>query len=106
MIRRPHRVAFLEPELSLDPDDAALAGVAKLLLHVAAFQWTVRHPELAVTDVDDSHVHLLDGAFVPMHALRVPSNERLAFDHERRDEVLERGAARLGRHGVIYQSVL
>lgn len=88
MIRAPRRVAFLEPELSFDPSDDGLAAAARLFLHVAAFQWTVRHPELAVTDVDDGHVHLMDGAFVPMHALRVPSNERLAFDDERRDEIL------------------
>jgi tetratricopeptide (TPR) repeat protein len=87
-MKKPLRVAWLEPDLTFDPGDEHLARAAQLVLQVAAFEATVRHPEIAVTDIDDAHVTNLDGAFVPLHALRVPSNEASAFEVDRRDALL------------------
>src|SRR5678815_5502817 len=66
--RKPHRVAFLVPELAVEGADAPNASEAGLLLWVACIEACQRHPGLAVYDAESTPLVSQDGHFAPHHA--------------------------------------
>lgn len=87
-LRRPHRVAFLVPELVVDGVDAPNAPEAGLLLWVACIEVCQRHPELAVLDAESTPLVSQDGHFAPHHARPGVTPGDSFYGPTRRDELL------------------
>ncbi|CAN5890809.1 hypothetical protein BH11MYX2_BH11MYX2_09200 [soil metagenome] len=100
-LRKPHRVAVLLPQLTIEGSDASLAPEAALVLWLAVIEALQRHPMLAVYDPESTRLVNDDGHFAPEHATvgATPSDNFYAF--ARREEVLwleaalPKGAVRL-----------
>ncbi|HET9621735.1 MAG TPA: hypothetical protein VFP84_10230, partial [Kofleriaceae bacterium] len=87
-LRKPHRVAFLVPELGVEGMDAANASEIGLLLWVACIEACQRHPGLAVYDAESTPLVSQDGHFAP-HPARPGASPRDAFyAPTRRDELV------------------
>ena len=67
-LRKPHRVAFLVPEIVVEGADAPNASEAGLLLWIACIEACQRHPGLAVYDAESTPLVSQDGHFAPHHA--------------------------------------
>src|SRR5678815_4363356 len=87
-LRKPHRVAFLVPELVVEGSDAPNAAEAGLLLWVACIEACQRHPELAVYDAESTPLVSQDGHFAPHHARPGATPTDAFYGPTRRDELV------------------
>ena len=87
-LRKPHRVAFLVPELTIEGADASFANEAGLLLWAACIEACQRHPGLAVYDAEATPLIPQDGHFVPQHARPGATPSDSFYARSRRDELL------------------
>jgi tetratricopeptide (TPR) repeat protein len=85
---KPHRVAFLVPDIKIEGPDGAYEREAAVLLWVACIETCQRHPRLAVLDADATPLLPQDGHFAPQHAGRGGRATDAFFAPTRRDEVL------------------
>ena len=99
-LRKPHRVAFLVPELTVDGTDAPFASEAGLLLWVACIEVCQRHPGLAVYDPESTPLVSQDGHFAPHHARAGATPVDSFYGPTRRDELVWLELA-LPRPGVV-----
>lgn len=67
-LRKPHRIAVLVPELTVEGGDPALASAAGLLVWIAVIETCQRHPGLAVFDAEATPLTSRDGHLVPRDA--------------------------------------
>ncbi|HSS02062.1 MAG TPA: hypothetical protein VLM79_33615, partial [Kofleriaceae bacterium] len=97
-LRKPHRVAFLVPELVVEGGDAPNAAEAGLLLWIACIEACQRHPGLAVFDAESTPLVSQDGHFTPDHARPGATPGDSFYGPTRRDELvwLELGLPRVG----------
>jgi tetratricopeptide (TPR) repeat protein len=97
-LRKPHRVAFLVPELSVEGPDAPNASEAGLLLWVACVEACQRHPGLAVLDAESTPLVSQDGHFAPLCARPGSDPTDSFYGPTRRDELvwLELALPRVG----------
>jgi len=113
-LRKPHRVAFLVPELVVEGGDAPNAAEAGLLLWIACIEVCQRHPGLAVFDAESTPLVSQDGHFTPDHARPGAAPGDSFYGPTRRDELVwlelalpRPGAVRLhalardGKHDVF-----
>jgi hypothetical protein len=87
-LRKPHRVAFLAPELTVEGIDAANASEIGLLLWVACIEVCQRHPGLAVYDAESTPLVSQDGHFAPHPARPGASPIDAFYAPTRRDELV------------------
>jgi hypothetical protein len=87
-LRKPHRVAFLVPELVVEGGDAPNAAEAGLLLWVACIEVCQRHPGLAVFDAESTPLVSQDGHFTPHHAQPGATPGDSFYGPTRRDELV------------------
>jgi hypothetical protein len=85
---KPHRIAFLVPDVKIDGPDAAYEREAAVLLWTACIETCQRHPRLAVLDADATPLFPQDGHFAPQHAGLGGRATDAFFSPTRRDEVL------------------
>src|SRR5512143_3987700 len=85
---KPHRVAFLVPDVKIDGPDAAYEREAAVLLWTAVIETCQRHPRLAVLEADATPLFPQDGHFAPQHAGLGGRATDAFFGPTRRDEVL------------------
>ncbi|HTL33720.1 MAG TPA: tetratricopeptide repeat protein [Kofleriaceae bacterium] len=85
---KPHRIAFLVPDVKIDGPDAAYEREAAVLLWTACIETCQRHPRLAVLDADATPLFPQDGHFAPQHAGLGGRATDAFFGPTRRDEVL------------------
>ena len=99
---KPHRVAFLLPELTLEGLEIAHPQEAALVLWMACIETCQRHPNLAVYDPESTPIAPRDAHFAPEHAIVGASPTDAVFGTARRDELvyLELGLV-AGRSGVV-----
>ncbi|MGE0871535.1 MAG: hypothetical protein AB7P03_23450 [Kofleriaceae bacterium] len=88
VLRKPHRVAFLFPEVRIEGADAVLAHEAALVLWIACIETCQRHPELAVYDPESTPLVPTNGHFTPLNASIGASPNDAFFITTRRDEVV------------------
>ncbi|MCB9573087.1 MAG: tetratricopeptide repeat protein, partial [Kofleriaceae bacterium] len=86
--RKPHRIAFLVPTLSVPDGDVARARDLELLLWLACIDAASRHPQLAVLDAEAMQVQAQGPHFVPALAQRGATPDDAALAASRRDEVV------------------
>ncbi|MBA3392366.1 MAG: hypothetical protein H0T89_06965, partial [Deltaproteobacteria bacterium] len=87
-LRKPHRIAFLAPDVSVEGIDAAYEAEVALLLWVACIEVCQRHPGLAVYDAESTPLFPQDAHFVPQHAVLGATPTDAFFATTRRDELL------------------
>jgi tetratricopeptide (TPR) repeat protein len=87
-LRKPHRVAFLVPELVVEGGDAPNAAEAGLLLWMACIEVCQRHPGLAVFDAESTPLVSRDGHFTPDHAWPGVTPGDSFYGPTRRDELV------------------
>ncbi|HEX3479404.1 MAG TPA: hypothetical protein VHT91_30485 [Kofleriaceae bacterium] len=87
-LRKPHRVAFLVPELGVEGGDAPNAAEAGLLLWIACIEVCQRHPGLAVFDAESTPLVSQDGHFTPDHARPGAAPADSFYGPTRRDELV------------------
>jgi tetratricopeptide (TPR) repeat protein len=87
-LRKPHRVAFLVPELVVEGGDAPNAAEAGLLLWMACIEVCQRHPGLAVFDAESTPLVSQDGHFTPDHAWPGVTPGDSFYGPTRRDELV------------------
>ena len=98
-LRKPHRVGFLVPALTVDGPDAPYASEAGLVLWVACIEACQRHPGLAIYDPESTPLVSQDGHFTPHHARPGATPIDSFYGPTRRDELawleltLPRGSA-------------
>lgn len=85
---KPHRVAFLVPDVKIDGPDAAYEREAAVLLWTALIETCQRHPALSVLDADATPLFPQDGHFAPQHAALGGRATDAFYGPTRRDEVL------------------
>src|SRR5262245_45587154 len=85
---KPHRVAFLLPDVKIEGPDGAYEREAAALLWVACIEACQRHPRLAVLDADATPLLPQDGHFAPQHAGKGGRANDAFYAPTRRDEVL------------------
>ncbi len=85
---KPHRVAFLVPDIKIEGPDGAYEREAAVLLWVACIEVCQRHPRLSVLGADATPLLPQDGHFAPQHAGRGGRATDAFFGPTRRDEVL------------------
>ncbi|MGE0547965.1 MAG: hypothetical protein AB7O24_00710 [Kofleriaceae bacterium] len=88
LLRKPHRVAFLLPEVHLEGTDAVLAHEVALVLWIACIETGQRHPELAVYDPESTPLVPTNGHFTPLNASIGATPSDAFFATTRRDEVV------------------
>lgn len=98
---KPHRVAFLVPDIKIEGPDGAYEREAEVLLWVACIEVCQRHPRLAVLDADATPLFPQDGHFAPQHAGRGGRATDAFFGPTRRDEVLWLELVIANRPGVV-----
>lgn len=98
---KPHRVAFLEPDIKIEGHDGAYEREAAVLLWVACIETCQRHPRLSVLDADATPLFPQDGHFAPQHAGRGGRATDAFFGPTRRDEVLWLELVIANRPGVV-----
>jgi hypothetical protein len=84
---KPHRVAFLVPEVKIEGVDAAYEKEAAALIWNACIEVCQRHPRLSVLDADATPLFPQDGHFAPEHAGRGGTPIDPFYGPTRRDEV-------------------
>jgi tetratricopeptide (TPR) repeat protein len=99
-LRKPHRVAFLVPELTVEGADAPYASEAGLLLWIACIEACQRHPGLAVYDAESTPLVSQDGHFAPHHARPGATPTDSFYGPSRRDELVWLALA-LPRPGAV-----
>ena len=87
-LRKPHRIAFLVPELTVEGADAPNAAEAGLLLWVACIEACQRHGGLAVHDAESTPLVSQDGHFTPHHARPGAAPGDSFYGPTRRDELV------------------
>lgn len=87
-LRKPHRVAVLVPELTVEGPDAPYASEAGLLLWVACIEVCQRHPGLAVYDAESTPLVSQDGHFAPNPARPGATPDDSFYGPTRRDELI------------------
>lgn len=87
-LAKPHRVAFLMPDIRIEGPEGAYEREAAVLLWVACIETCQRHPRLAVLDADATPLFPQDGHFAPQHAGRGGRASDAFYAPTRRDEVL------------------
>src|SRR5512135_949982 len=87
-LRKPHRVAFLVPALSIEGPDAPTEREAGLLLWVACIEACQRHGGLAVYDAESTPLVSQDGHFTPHPAQPGATPTDMFFGPTRRDELI------------------
>lgn len=87
-LRKPHRVAFLLPDVTITGSDVGLEPEAALLLWVALIEVCQRHPGLAVYDPDSTPLLPHEGHFAPAHAAVGSSPSDGFYASTRRDELV------------------
>ena len=87
-LRKPHRVAFLVPQLAVEGADAPHAAEAGLLLWMACIEVGQRHPGLAVHDAESTTLVSQDGHFTPHHARPGAAPDDAFYGPTRRDELV------------------
>jgi hypothetical protein len=85
---KPHRIAFLVPDVKIDGPDAAYEREAAVLLWTACIETCQRHSRIAVLDADATPLFPQDGHFAPQHAGLGGRATDAFFGPTRRDEVL------------------
>nr|MBA3499706.1 hypothetical protein [Deltaproteobacteria bacterium] len=87
-LRKPHRIAVLAPDLSVEGSDAPYEAEAALLLWSALIEVLQRHPVLAVYDAESTPLFPQDGHFVPLHAVVGATPADAFYATTRRDELI------------------
>ncbi len=87
-LRKPYRIAFLAPSLTVDGPDAPYAREAALLVWTACLETCQRHPGLAVYDPESTPVLPQDGHFAPQHAMPGAAPTDAFWAPTRRDELV------------------
>ncbi|MCX5742809.1 MAG: hypothetical protein NT062_09965, partial [Proteobacteria bacterium] len=87
-LAKPRRIAFLAPELVVEGPDVAVEREASLLVWIACIELCLRHPGLAVYDLESMPIVSQAGHFVPKHASRGSTPNDAVFGPARRDELL------------------
>ena len=87
-LRKPHRIAFLLPDVTITGSDVGLEPEAALLLWVALIEVCQRHPGLAVYDPDSTPLFPHEGHFAPAHAAIGSSPSDGFYASTRRDELV------------------
>lgn len=87
-LRKPHRVAFLMPAVTISGPDLALAHEVGLLLWVACIEACQRHPGLAVYDAESTPLFPRDAHFTPQPAVIGASPTDGFYATTRRDELV------------------
>ena len=87
-IPKPHRIAVLVPEVTIDGPDAAYEREAAVLLWTACIEICQRHPRLSVLDADATPLFPQEGHFAPQHAGRGGRPTDAFYAPTRRDEVI------------------
>ncbi|CAN5874610.1 hypothetical protein BH11MYX3_BH11MYX3_07440 [soil metagenome] len=87
-LRKPYRVAFLLPDVTITGSDVGLEPEAALLLWVALIEVCQRHPGLAVYDADSTPLFPHEGHFAPAHAAIGSSPSDGFYASTRRDELV------------------
>ncbi|HEX5058989.1 MAG TPA: hypothetical protein VFV99_06495, partial [Kofleriaceae bacterium] len=85
---KPHRIAFLMPDVKIEGPEGAYEREAAVLLWVACIETCQRHPRLAVLDADATPLFPQDGHFAPQHAGRGGRATDAFYGPTRRDEVM------------------
>ncbi len=88
VLRKPHRIALLLPEITIDGTDAAYAHDAALLVWVTCIELAQRHPSLAVYDPESTPLIPINGRFTPHNASIGSAPTDAFFGPTRRDEVV------------------
>jgi hypothetical protein len=102
---KPHRVAFLVPQVTIEGADVAYEREAAVLLWVACIETCQRHPRLAVLDADATPLFPQDGHFAPQHAQPGALPSDTFYAPSRRDELAWLELA-LGKPGVVRLHVI
>ncbi|MEO8704685.1 MAG: tetratricopeptide repeat protein [Kofleriaceae bacterium] len=87
-LRKPHRIAFLLPDLTIEGADTVYEAEAALLLWTTCLEVCRRHPELAVYDAESTPLFPQDGHFAPQYATLGALPADAFFAPTRRDELL------------------
>ncbi len=87
-LRKPHRIGWLAPDLSVEGSDAPYEAEVALLLWSALIDTCQRHPMLAIYDPESTPLFPQDGHFVPQHAVVGATPSDAFYGSSRRDELL------------------
>ncbi|HLL22592.1 MAG TPA: hypothetical protein VK427_10690, partial [Kofleriaceae bacterium] len=87
-LRKPHRIAILAPDLTVEGSDAPYEAEASLLLWSALIDVLQRHPLLAVYDAESTPLFPQNGHFVPQHAVIGATPTDAFYATTRRTELL------------------
>jgi tetratricopeptide (TPR) repeat protein len=87
-LRKPHRIAFLVPDVTVEGADVAFAREAALVLWTACIEVCQRHPELAVYDAESTPLMPLEAHFSPQHAMIGATPTDAFYGATRRDELV------------------
>lgn len=87
-LRKPHRVAVLAPDLSMEGSDSPYGAETALLLWTALIDVLQRHSMLAVYDPESTPLFPQDGRFVPQHAVVGATPWDAFYATTRRDELI------------------
>jgi len=85
---KPHRIAFLVPDIKIEGNDGVYEREAAVLLWTACIETCQRHPRLSVLDTEATPLLPQDGHFAPQHAGRGGRATDAFYGPTRRDEVL------------------
>ncbi len=87
-LRKPYRVAFLLPDLTMEGSEISLEPETALLLWVALVEVCQRHAGLAVYDPESTPLFPHEGHFAPSHAAIGSLPTDAFYASTRRDELL------------------
>jgi hypothetical protein len=97
---KPHRIAVLVPEVTIDGPDAAYEREAAILVWTACLEVCGGHPRLSVLDADATPLLPQDGHFAPQNADRGARPGDAFFGPTRRDELIWLELT-LGKAGMV-----
>jgi tetratricopeptide (TPR) repeat protein len=87
-LRKPHRVAFLLPSVTITGSDVGIAHEVALVLWAACIEACQHHPGLAVYDAESTPLFPQDAHFTPQHAVIGATPTDPFYASTRRDELL------------------
>ncbi len=87
-LRKPYRIAFLAPDLTVEGSDTTYEAEAVLLLWSTCIELCRRHQGLAVYDAESTPLFPQDGHFAPQYAALGATPTDAFFAPTRRDELL------------------
>ena len=87
-LRKPHRIAILLPDLTVEGPEAVYEREAALLLWTALLETCQRHPGLAIYDAESTPLWPHDGHFAPAHAQLGATVDDPFWGSTRRDELI------------------